>query len=72
VEVELYDQGISCHSLTMAGYTDSSTEAGCYLGILSMSNTLTRDNLNSIQIRMESSSIKFKAGTVITVYGVRM
>jgi hypothetical protein len=72
VEVELYDHGITYRSLGAAVYTNTTSQGCCYLGALSMTNYLTRSDLQSVQFQLESSSLKFKSGTVITVYGVRI
>jgi hypothetical protein len=72
VEVELFDHGITYRSLSAAACTDASSQGCCYLGTLSMSNYLTRSDLQSVQFQMESTTLKFKSGTVFTVYGVRI
>jgi hypothetical protein len=72
VEVELFDNGITYRSLGAAAYTNTTSQGCCYLGTQSITNYLTRKELQSVQFQMESTSVKFKTGTVITVYGVRI
>jgi hypothetical protein len=71
VELGLYDQGISYRCLSAAAYSDSLCSATLYVGTLAVGNEVTRDTLESVDFKMETTALKFRAGTTFTLYGVR-